>query len=216
MIVYKFQNKVNGKIYIGQTQCSLEKRTKEHLTEYGGATHLHDALEKYGLDNFDRVIIDEANTREELNEKETYWVTFYDCVAPKGYNLTTGGKQCVFTLERNKRISANLKGEKHPMFRKKQSLESNEKRRISCLGKPGPNKDKKQSLITRQKRSESLKGEKNPFYGRKHTLATLRKQSAIKKNKYPSKETLEKMRLSHLGEKNVMFGKKLLRKDKDA
>ena len=69
MIIYKVTNKVNGKIYIGQTVRTLEQRKWQHLdaAKNGCKTHFYNAIRKYGEDNFVFEIIDEASSLEELN-----------------------------------------------------------------------------------------------------------------------------------------------------
>ena len=60
-------------------------------------------LEKYGFDNFDFVEIDSASSIEELNEKESYWIAFYNSTDKNlGYNLDSGGTNC-FKSESTKR-----------------------------------------------------------------------------------------------------------------
>lgn len=89
IIIYKRTNKINGKIYIGQTINEPEKRWK---AEDNSNQKIGKAVRKYGSENFDNIIIDTATTREELNEKEKYWIAFYDSTNPnKGYNMTSGG-----------------------------------------------------------------------------------------------------------------------------
>ena len=52
--IYKITNKINNKVYIGQTINSLEKRFKQHLSEakQGKNCRLHSAIRKYGIDAF--------------------------------------------------------------------------------------------------------------------------------------------------------------------
>lgn len=94
MIIYKVTNKQNGKIYIGQTVKSLWQRWAQHCAPSSGCTALHNAIKKYGSDSFMVEIIDRANSRNELDKKEMYYISFYDCIAPKGYNLSEGGNGC--------------------------------------------------------------------------------------------------------------------------
>ena len=89
MIIYKMTNKITGKVYIGQTVRELEERMQEH---YRHDTIIVDkAIQKYGKDSFDVEIIDRADTIEELNQKEQFWIRHYDCITPKGYNQCFGG-----------------------------------------------------------------------------------------------------------------------------
>lgn len=95
MIIYKITNKINGKVYIGQTIRTLQHRWKEHQRAAfveNRQTNFARALRKYGIENFIVEVIDHADSREELNDKERYWISYYDsCV--KGYNLTDGGDE---------------------------------------------------------------------------------------------------------------------------
>jgi group I intron endonuclease len=89
MIIYKIVSKSNGKIYIGQTKYSLDKRIAQHIKD--NKTPVQKAINKYGLESFEISIIDEADTRKELSEKEVYWIKELNSKAPNGYNLTDGG-----------------------------------------------------------------------------------------------------------------------------
>jgi len=89
MIIYKIVSKLNGKIYIGQTKYSLDKRIAQHIKD--NKTPVQKAINKYGLESFEVSIIDEADTRKELSEKEVYWIKELNSKAPNGYNLTDGG-----------------------------------------------------------------------------------------------------------------------------
>ena len=91
--IYKIQNKQNGKIYIGQSN-DVERRIKEHCSSsryLQSRIPVDKAIHKYGKDNFTYEIIEEC-TVEELNDKETYWILYYDCVK-NGYNCNIGGEQ---------------------------------------------------------------------------------------------------------------------------
>jgi group I intron endonuclease len=113
MIIYKSTNKINGKIYIGQTTKNLEQRIKAHLNEskIDKNRPFLSSINKYGIDNFIFEIIDFANNLEELNDKEIYWINFYNSVSPNGYNITGGGQgtKMIPTIELGNRISEGLK-----------------------------------------------------------------------------------------------------------
>ena len=113
MIIYKSTNKINNKIYVGQTTISLEKRIKNHIRESKKNTNrpFLNSLKKYGIDNFLFEIIDSANNLEELNDKEIYWINKLNSLCPNGYNITGGGqgKRLISTDEFSKSISEGLK-----------------------------------------------------------------------------------------------------------
>lgn len=113
MIIYKSTNKITGKVYIGQTTKNLEKRIKGHVNESKKDKNrpFLSSINKYGVDNFVFEIIDFADNLNELNDKEIYWINFYNSVSPNGYNVTGGGQgdKTIGTKELGKRISEGLK-----------------------------------------------------------------------------------------------------------
>ena len=90
MIVYKITNLLNGKVYVGQTVRTLEARIDQHKRRTKSA--ISQAIGKYGWENFKVEVLEECETQEELNEREKFWIKFFDCIAPKGYNLNEGGR----------------------------------------------------------------------------------------------------------------------------
>ena len=101
-IIYKITNKVNGKVYIGQTiqENGFDDRYGGNLEKNTKNQHLKSSIQKYGIDNFDICevleiikIWDIAHNQKELDEKETYWIKYYDSTNPdNGYNIEGGGK----------------------------------------------------------------------------------------------------------------------------
>lgn len=95
MKVYCIENKLNGKKYIGITKGAIERRFKQHKQLAKNNTkenqHLHDALIKYGFENFIIYQQDEAKSIAELYEKEKYWIKTLD-TKKNGYNETDGGE----------------------------------------------------------------------------------------------------------------------------
>lgn len=55
MIIYKITNKINGKVYIGQTTDSLSRRKSGHIqaATSGSKSKLYSAMRKYGVENFE-------------------------------------------------------------------------------------------------------------------------------------------------------------------
>ncbi len=89
MVIYKIINKLNGKIYIGKRIWSKEKFIKSKY--YGSGTYIRRAIKKYGLENFSREVICECISREDMGEKERYYIKSYECSYPNGYNILPGG-----------------------------------------------------------------------------------------------------------------------------
>ena len=87
--VYKITNLINGKIYIGITKRNPKVRFNEHFVNKKEL--LFRAKEKYGKENFTLEIIEKDLSEEEIDEKERYYIKFYNSLVPNGYNLSVGG-----------------------------------------------------------------------------------------------------------------------------
>lgn len=92
MIIYKVQNQINGKCYIGKTKDSLESRKQKHLSDarLNRGWYFHNSLKKYGPENFIWKILDTSDSYEDLNQKEIQYIKEYKSFE-NGYNLTKGG-----------------------------------------------------------------------------------------------------------------------------
>lgn len=86
--IYKVTNKVNGKVYIGQS-VDIGRRWRQHMTAEDDI-YFHNAIQKYGVDNFIWEVIEKCK-KSELDERESYWIEYYDSYN-KGYNCTKGGE----------------------------------------------------------------------------------------------------------------------------
>lgn len=86
--IYKITNKVNGMSYIGQTRYTVEFRWRQHQHKYDN-TYFHNAIHKYGAENFDVEILEECEVKE-LDSREIFYIAKYNTFE-KGYNLTIGG-----------------------------------------------------------------------------------------------------------------------------
>lgn len=91
-IIYKLTNTINKKVYIGYTTHPFNVRLTQHIYEARHNSHypIHQAIRKYGINNFITEIIDTASNLQELKEKEIYWINQYQSYS-KGYNATIGG-----------------------------------------------------------------------------------------------------------------------------
>lgn len=89
--IYKITNLVNNKCYIGQSQ-NIQSRWSHHRSfkEDSKNYPLYSAFKKYGMDNFKFEILEECLV-DKLDEREIYWIDYYDSYNT-GYNNTTGGQ----------------------------------------------------------------------------------------------------------------------------
>lgn len=88
--IYKYTNLINGKIYIGKTY-RLNKRMCEHKYRKDN-TYFHNALKKYGFENFKYEVIAQTDNDKTLNFLEIYYIRKFNSFGENGYNLTHGGE----------------------------------------------------------------------------------------------------------------------------
>ena len=185
MIIYKVENKINGEIYIGQTKKDLSERIAGHILNK--KSYFSRALGKYGLESFLISVIDEAEIREILNEKEKYWIKFYNCRVPYGYNLTSGGEgnDSPTSDETKKKQSESHKGKVSGMLGKHQPESAKEK-----LRKPRSEEFKQKLRVPMsEERKRNLKIAHN-------TPESKEKSRESHLNKHYSEETKYKMKVS--------------------
>lgn len=91
--IYKITNNINQKVYIGKTERTIEERFKEHCQDYKRERcekrPLYAAMKKYGVEHFHVELIEETDNPE---EREQYWIKFYNSYGSAGYNATIGGE----------------------------------------------------------------------------------------------------------------------------
>ena len=109
--IYKYVSP-SKKIYIGQTTKSLKERAGIDGNNYKNSHVFYDAILKYGYDNLKVEILGEFLI-EELNEKETYYINYYNSLIPNGYNIVDGPTQHQLAAEarKHKINQYNLNGE---------------------------------------------------------------------------------------------------------
>lgn len=98
MEIYKITNLINGKSYIGQTiYCFKIRYDSSNWWETKAMnTHLKNSILKYGIENFSvQILENDIKTKEILNEREIFFIDFYQCIYPLGYNLMQGGQEIV-------------------------------------------------------------------------------------------------------------------------
>lgn len=93
-LIYLITCTVLGKLYVGQTTRTLEVRWGNHLKESrreSPSIIVDLAIKKYGPENFTHQELESCQDQESLNSAEKKWISYYNSLAPNGYNLTTGG-----------------------------------------------------------------------------------------------------------------------------
>lgn len=187
MIVYKATNKLNGMIYVGQTTYTLEERKKSHKKESRvrrGCPKFHNAINKYGFNNFSFEVIGIAENIETLNNLEEYYIEWFNSIAPNGYNLDSGGNNRRMHEESKRKIGLANKG-KTPNKGKKHTDEAKIKISNSKLGKklkPFTEEHKKKigdahRGIAKPHTEEWIENHRIKMTGRKHTEESKLKRS---------------------------------------
>lgn len=147
--VYMHKNKINNKVYIGITKQKVNSRWRKGKGYKEGK--FKNAIDKYGWDNFEHIVLFENLSKEEACNKEIELIKKYNSSNRKyGYNISTGGDSGSIGTHR------------------KMADEHKEKDRIAHLGKKNgmygrkgikhPNYGKHLSEETKKKMSEKLKG----------------------------------------------------------
>ena len=161
--IYLTTNLINGKRYIGQKKSDIFLKEKY----LGSGLALKEAINKYGKENFTVELIEWCENEDELNEREKYWISFYNAVLNKSfYNEKSGGRG--FS---SKEISKWQKGSKRSEATKQRQSESK-------LGKNNPmygrhHKDSSKKLISNALKTKHWnignKYGRAYFEGHKHT-----------------------------------------------
>lgn len=88
-IIYIHRNKINNKVYIGQTKNPKERWKPKN---YRNNPHFYSAIKQYGWSNFEHIVFASGLSLEEANKMERLMIAFYDTKNQSvGYNLRSGG-----------------------------------------------------------------------------------------------------------------------------
>lgn len=91
--IYKIENQINHKVYIGKTVHSIEHRWSQHLRECVASRAerrpLYIAMNKYGTKNFSIEMLEECSA-DNSAARERYWIAVYNSYQ-EGYNATFSG-----------------------------------------------------------------------------------------------------------------------------
>ena len=194
--IYKITNIINNKTYIGQS-IDIRKRFIHHTSESRHQRQhmaISKAIQKYGKDYFCFEILTQC-TRDELNDKERYFVEKYNSVAPNGYNMRSGGdiRGCYVSEEARKNMSKARTG-------MKLSQSAIENIRRASTGRKQPR--------------ESVERTRLANMGRKFSEETKLKMSISARNRPKvSEETRLKLSCANKGKTRADNAKKVIRED---
>lgn len=161
--IYKTTNLITNKFYIGQ------KHSEVFLGEkyLGSGKRLNDSIKHYGKENFKVELIEEIESKELMDEREIYWIAYYNATNPDiGYNISEGGN-----------VNRTMIGINNPFYMKKHSEESkklmSEHNARPMLGKHHSEETKEKiasgnrgKVVSNEAREKlSLNAKNNPNYG---------------------------------------------------
>lgn len=110
--IYMHKNKINGKKYIGITKQKCEERWRHDGTGYKSQIKFWRAIQKYGWDNFEHIILYNNLTEKEASELEIKLIKKYDCIN-NGYNISYGGSTTNHSPETLEKMRQSMLGKKH-------------------------------------------------------------------------------------------------------
>ena len=169
--IYMHKNKINGKIYIGQTSQEPKKRW-DNGRGYIDCSRFYNAILKYGWNNFEHIILYQNLSQDQANTLEEQLIKQYKTQDDRyGYNIKAGGNNKHHTektkIKIGKANSIALKG----------STWSEHHRQII---------------------SKMFSGEGNPFYNKTHSEESRKKMSEARKGlKHLTEEQIKRLRESH-------------------
>jgi group I intron endonuclease len=134
MLVYLVTNLIDGKMYVGKTEKTVQRRWKEHLANARNPKHqeyFYRAIRGHKPENFRAEELAEAASPEALNELEKLWILALGTAAPNGYNMTSGGDGVAGTPEVCEKIRAKALG--RPASERQKAVAS-----LTHRGKPKP------------------------------------------------------------------------------
>lgn len=200
----------NGKRYYGITKQRPEHRWNNGKG-YNTNQYFTNAINKYGWDNIQHIVLHEGLDEDEAKELEQYMIQWYNTANRSyGYNITLGGESAsgyTHTEEARKKISEAGKGRQMSEETRKKMSEARLGEKHHNFGKHASEETRKKmseahkgrivSEETRQKLSKARKGlmagENHPNYGKHLSEETKQKISEAHKGKHLSEEHKQKL-----------------------
>lgn len=209
--IYLIVNKVNGKTYVGKHK--LYKRAWNKDNYMGSGKRLKPAQRKYGIENFEKFLIEYTFSEEDACKKEKFWIAEYRSRNKAEYNITDGGdggsnKGRKFSEEHRKKIAEAMKGDQ----RNKGRHHTEEARRHMSEGHKGkPHSEEQKRKVsqklkghsvseeTRKKLSKASKGRKHSEEAKRKMSESAKRRPSNFKGKHHSEESRKKMSTSLKG-----------------
>lgn len=196
----------NGKRYYGITKQKPEKRWANGKG-YNTNQYFTRAIDKYGWNNIQHIVLHEGLNEEEAKELEQYMIQWYDTANREyGYNISLGGESYNHSEETKKKIGEASKGRRHTEETKRKMSEAQKGKRT---GEENHNYGKPRSEETKRKISEANKGKPSHNKGKSPSEETKRKLSEANKGKHHTEESRKKMSEARKGKTSPMKGVKL-------
>lgn len=124
--VYKHINKINGKCYIGITSLELKERFGKNGSNYKQCTYFWNAIQKYGWDNFEHIIIADCLTKEEACNYEISLIEHMKTEYPNDcYNILLGGELGRTGIVATEEYKDKFRGGKNPVAKSVICIETN-------------------------------------------------------------------------------------------
>lgn len=221
--VYVIWCRCTNQFYVGVTgQASVYMRIRQHRR--GKKQFIDREIRRLGWEgNWDYWIVEENVPSNLISEREQYWVAFFDCVYPKGYNKTCGGIKLFRHTEKTK---AQMRSRRHTeeekaKIRKKltgRKFTEEHKAKLSKLHSGRKLTEEHKAKLRAKALARNMSGERHPMYGKHHTEESkeiMRQKhlgNSAHKGKHHTEETKAILRTKALerdvsGENNPFFGK---------
>ena len=99
MIVYEAINVNNGKVYVGLTTTTLEKRKRSHFrsAKSGSMAYFHKAIRKHGEDSFEWDVVLLTDDLQTLYYLEKMVIAMYE--SWQTYNISSGGEHPAYGMK---------------------------------------------------------------------------------------------------------------------
>lgn len=106
--IYVHVNKENGKCYVGQS-INIKERWSRSGSRYKDSPRFWKAIQKYGWDSFEHIILEQELTQDEANNREIFWISLLNTTDENcGYNLATGGNNYQSILWQNEEYKEKM------------------------------------------------------------------------------------------------------------